>query len=340
MEVPGRFVDARQNGATARLVIDSVPQPIIADRRRDRRRAVEDAGAATSSGETVLQEQAQRAGRSGATSRRATRSRTRRSSPGLDVLAILTVDLDRGMYSLDRDGVMAGAQVVYGSDRQPLRREPPLRARARARQRRARGHCGPRSTASTSPTRRRRSTGHAASVPGFILNNYALSEYDGDLRVASTEEPPWIAGRRRARAQSTVTVLAPGRRAGSIRSASVSGLGQGERIYAVRFMGERATSSRSARSTRCTRSTCRDPTAPEGRRRAEDPRLLRLPAPGRREPAARRRARGRRRQGLAVRRLQPGRAAARSRSCSFGPARRRSRPSRTRSCTGRRRTSR
>ena len=31
------------------------------------------------------------------------------------MLAILTVDLDRGMYSLDRDGVMAGAQVVYGS---------------------------------------------------------------------------------------------------------------------------------------------------------------------------------------------------------------------------------
>ncbi len=30
------------------------------------------------------------------------------------------------------------------------------------------------------------------TVPGFILNNYALSEFDGDLRVASTEEPPWF----------------------------------------------------------------------------------------------------------------------------------------------------
>ncbi len=30
MEVPGRFVDARQNGATARLVIDSAPQPFVA----------------------------------------------------------------------------------------------------------------------------------------------------------------------------------------------------------------------------------------------------------------------------------------------------------------------
>ena len=42
MEVPGRFVDARQNGATARLVIDSVPEPIIpaaGETRRRRRRA-------------------------------------------------------------------------------------------------------------------------------------------------------------------------------------------------------------------------------------------------------------------------------------------------------------
>ena len=29
MEVAGRFIDARQNGAVARLVIDSVPEPII-----------------------------------------------------------------------------------------------------------------------------------------------------------------------------------------------------------------------------------------------------------------------------------------------------------------------
>ena len=34
MEVPGRFVDARQNGAVARLVIDSVPQPIAGAHQR------------------------------------------------------------------------------------------------------------------------------------------------------------------------------------------------------------------------------------------------------------------------------------------------------------------
>ena len=39
MEVPGRFVDARQNGAVARLVIDAVPQPIVPEPASDRRPA-------------------------------------------------------------------------------------------------------------------------------------------------------------------------------------------------------------------------------------------------------------------------------------------------------------
>ena len=117
---------------------------------------------------------------------------------GLDVLAILTIDLDRGMYSLDRDGVMAGAQVVYGS---------PAASTSRAG-----ATCARSSSAATCP-RGLRTEIHrfdvsdptktvyraSGSVPGFILNNYALSEYNGDLRVASTEEPPWMNGAAAAR---------------------------------------------------------------------------------------------------------------------------------------------
>ena len=40
------------------------------------------------------------------------------------------------------------------------------------------------------------------TVPGFILNNYALSEYEGELRVATTEEPPWLDSTQQAAAQS------------------------------------------------------------------------------------------------------------------------------------------
>ena len=72
------------------------------------------------------------------------------------------------------------------------------------------------------------------TVPGFILNNYALSEHNGDLRVASTEEAPWSTP-----GASRVSVL---RQDGArlVQVGAVTGLGEeGERIYGVRFMGER-----------------------------------------------------------------------------------------------------
>jgi uncharacterized secreted protein with C-terminal beta-propeller domain len=63
----------------------------------------------------------------------------------------------------------------------------------------------------------------AGSVPGYVLNQYALSEWQGNLRVATTSGD-----------SSTVYVL---RRSGhQLRQVgSVGGLGKGQRIYAVRF---------------------------------------------------------------------------------------------------------
>ena len=78
----------------------------------------------------------------------------------------------------------------------------------------------------------------SGSVPGFILNNYALSEFNGDLRVASTEDPPWQTAGPAAQSSSRVTVLRQdGNKLNPV--GAVGGLGQGERIYGVRFMGER-----------------------------------------------------------------------------------------------------
>jgi hypothetical protein len=63
----------------------------------------------------------------------------------------------------------------------------------------------------------------AGSVPGYVLNQYALSEWKGDLRVATTSGD-----------SSTVYVLR--RSGGTLRQVgSVGGLGKGQRIYAVRF---------------------------------------------------------------------------------------------------------
>ena len=261
MEVPGRFVDARQNGAVARLVIDAVPQPIIPADGETVDDAVDDAKLGQFLGRTVL-----KSNLSGRTFRRNLAPCEAVTHPnqfsGLDVLAILTVDLDRGMYSLDRDGVMAGAQVVYGSSGSlyvashryvralELGTDVPEGMRTEIHR-----------FDVSDPTK----TVYKASgsVPGFILNNYALSEYNGDLRVASTEQPPWQPRRRRPR------VLQPGHRAAPGRREAQPG--RRRRRPRRRASGSTpcaswasaATSSRSGRSTRSTRSTSPTPTAPK-----------------------------------------------------------------------------
>lgn len=72
----------------------------------------------------------------------------------------------------------------------------------------------------------------SGEVPGYLLNQWAMSEYDGALRVATTE---WGFSDL---SESYVTVL---RRNGQHLDTvgQVGGLGKGEQIYAVRFMGDK-----------------------------------------------------------------------------------------------------
>ena len=74
----------------------------------------------------------------------------------------------------------------------------------------------------------------SGTVPGHLLNQFSLSEYDGNLRAATTNGAPWGAG-----TDSTITVL---HRNGDRldRVGQVSGMGKGERIYAVRYAGPTA----------------------------------------------------------------------------------------------------
>lgn len=67
------------------------------------------------------------------------------------------------------------------------------------------------------------------------LAQWALSEHDGHLRVATTIRR----GRDQAPSETVVTVLKP--EAGILAPVgTLAGLGPGERLYAVRFMGDRA----------------------------------------------------------------------------------------------------
>jgi uncharacterized secreted protein with C-terminal beta-propeller domain len=74
-------------------------------------------------------------------------------------------------------------------------------------------------------------------VKGHLLNQWSLSEHAGVLRVASTELPTWWSGSTQTESESFVTTL---REHGGalVQAGRVGGLGHGERVYAVRFMGD------------------------------------------------------------------------------------------------------
>ena len=76
----------------------------------------------------------------------------------------------------------------------------------------------------------------SATVPGTVLNQYSLSEHDGHLRIATTTAPPWGWGEV-PDSESLVTVLAVGD-GGLTQVGQIGGLGPGERIYAVRYLGD------------------------------------------------------------------------------------------------------
>jgi len=80
---------------------------------------------------------------------------------------------------------------------------------------------------------------YAASgeVKGWILDQFSMSEYDGHLRVAATEFDWWWGATPDAEPASSVTVLADDDCGNLRKMGHVGGLGPGERIFAVRFMG-------------------------------------------------------------------------------------------------------
>ncbi len=222
LAVDGQYVSGRLTGGSARVVLNTPPD--LADTGVD----------------AVIPETTIRSNISRRTFRRplvgCAAVRRPASYSGLDLLSVMTIDLDRGLYSVDRDAVIAGAQVVYASrtglyvasQRYVPSLDTPQDVPARMTTEIHRFD-------TSDPERTTyRSSG---SVPGFVLNQFALSEHAGALRVATTEEPLWMAGAQQRDAESGVSVL---REDGSrlVSVGRVGGLGKGERIYAVRFLGD------------------------------------------------------------------------------------------------------
>jgi hypothetical protein len=225
--IPGGFLSARLTGRMARIVI-SAPSPGIYDeslRGREEgwmpRRVLVDAASGSSS--------TRRLARCREVSRPVAFS-------GLDLLTVLTVDLSKGLPAVDSDAVESGGEIVYASPgslyvaTQRWTREPTASDQT------------PPDTSTAIhqfDTSEPGKTRYLASgrVPGYLLNQFAMSEYRGVLRVASTETPTWWGGAPQRESQSFVTTLDRNGPA-LLPLGQVSGLGKGERIYAVRFVDE------------------------------------------------------------------------------------------------------
>ncbi len=156
---------------------------------------------------------------------------------GLDLLTVLTVDLDKGLFDVDRDAIMAGAQTVYASTTGlyiASQRYVAALENGRVVPQRNRTEIHRFEASKPGQT----SYASSGSVAGFVLNQYSLSEFDGALRVASTEQPAWFDGQITRDSESFVTVL--GERGSELALLGrAGGLGRGERIYAVRFAGDK-----------------------------------------------------------------------------------------------------
>jgi uncharacterized secreted protein with C-terminal beta-propeller domain len=139
---------------------------------------------------------------------------------GLEMVTVLTIDLERGLPAVDSDAVMAAADTVYASPRSLYV--------ATRRWFDANGTAIHRFDASERGRTAYRSSG---AVRGATLSQWALSEHDGHLRVATTED----AALRES--ESHVTVLRERDRR-LVEVGHVGGLGHGERIFGVRFIGD------------------------------------------------------------------------------------------------------
>ncbi len=238
--IDGGLVDARQVGATVRVVVRSTPQLVFPyeNRKTDAQRTAANQAVIDRAGiEAWLPRWEVNTGgerRSGrvdcaAVSRPANYS-------GASMLTVLTVDLGQSaLGSGDPVTVVADGDTVYGTgttlyvandQRWRAMPVPGVRDGAKVEERTdlykfdVSGTGRPRFAA-------------AGSVPGWLINQYALSEWHGDLRVATTTGQPWD---RNTVSESSVYVLRQrGRTLDQV--GHVGGLGKRERIYAVRFVG-------------------------------------------------------------------------------------------------------
>jgi hypothetical protein len=224
--IDGSFVDARENGATARIVISSAP-PVLAH------------PALSGSAAGYVPRWQFHSMLSHRRFSRPVAACEQVAYPaqfsGLGMVTIFTINIDRGLWTASTDALMADAQIVYGSTTSLyLATEKWINPATSPYQLPGQQTTQIDKFDATSPD----STAFLASgeVPGYLLNQFSMSESGGYLRVASTSAPVWWGGTvPQVPSQSYVTVLAThGNQLAQV--GQLSGLGMGQKIYSVRFV--------------------------------------------------------------------------------------------------------
>jgi len=210
-DVDGTMVDARLTGRTARVVVSSSPKALYgspAARTRPAGWLPKGTVANVRTGRKVT--------------RRVGCRKVRRPSAysGSDVLTIYTADMTKGLPAVDVDAVFASAATVYAS----------ATSLYVATQRWAGDGANTSIHRFDSADADRTFYAGSGMVSGSLLNQFSLSEDEGILRTAST-----VGFGPEAESKVTTLAAADGR---LVQRGQVGGLGQGERIYAVRFMGD------------------------------------------------------------------------------------------------------
>ena len=161
---------------------------------------------------------------------------------GLDMLNVVTIDLGDGLDVVDTTGVLATGETVYAStDSLYVATQRWIDwavLEAETEDAIVEEIDGVRTAIHQFDISASDRTEYVASgeITGFLLNQFAMSEHQGNLRVASTTSPNWWWGRG-GDSESLVTVLAP--KDGVLETIGVvDGLGKGEQIYSVRFIGD------------------------------------------------------------------------------------------------------
>ena len=158
---------------------------------------------------------------------------------GLNMLSVVTIDIGAGLSVTDSTGVLANGDTIYASADNLY-----VATQNWDTWQWSRSGAAPEEGPSLVTTDIHKfdigdpdRTTYLATgqVEGYLLNQFAMDEHEGLLRVASTSQPTWWGGDFETESMITVLQQDDGNLA---EIGFVDGLGKTEQIYSVRFLGD------------------------------------------------------------------------------------------------------